>query len=56
MARTRGLRPTDYGVVLTGVQTDEHVQRGRLPTINGFVEKPPKIGALYDAIVQALGL
>ena len=43
-------------ILLTGVQTDEEVQRGRLPTINGFVQKPTKFGVLYDAIVGALDL
>ena len=43
-------------ILLTGVQTNEDVQRGRLPEINGFVQKPTKMGPLYDAIVGALNL
>ena len=43
-------------ILLTGVQTDEDIQRGRLPRINGFVQKPPKFGDLYDAITDALNL
>ncbi len=43
-------------IILTGVQTDEDIQRGRLPQINGFVPKPPKLGDLYDAIAGALNL
>ncbi len=43
-------------VMLTGVQTDEDVQRGRMPKVDGFVFKPPKLGDLYDAMVSALNL
>ena len=43
-------------ILLTGVQTDEDIQRGRLPRINGFVQKPPKFSDLYDAITDALNL
>ena len=43
-------------VMLTGVQTDEDVQRGRMPKVDGFVFKPPKLGDLYDAMASALNL
>lgn len=42
-------------LMLTGQDTEENIQKGKVHRIQGFIIKPPKPDVLREHIVQALG-